>query len=293
MENKLLDMIGMFDAGYYLDEEIPYTNTINSAAYKKGLVEAFGTNKFDSYILFIGTFTLNTNGSDYIKDRAALMATNDKLPSTLKQVISITKDNIPTSEKLDQIDKIINTPTFKKLIPQYQKRGNENYILALIDAHYKILEDEHAISESQPIKIYFDGVNYMIVSDSSTITKEDFKEMAIKGPVELFKVTPIPFSNLEKAPKRREPRRRVVIEDSSSDEEPKVPPNIDIIIYSEKSIAVVGEGTKEIKDDLKRLGARFNPSLTIDGGKRAGWIFPISKKEKVEKLIGKKARKNK
>lgn len=45
-----------------------------------------------------------------------------------------------------------------------------------------------------------------------------------------------------------------------------------IVDYSEKAIAVVGD-TREIKDILKQHGGRFNPSLTVDGSKCAGWIF--------------------
>lgn len=46
--------------------------------------------------------------------------------------------------------------------------------------------------------------------------------------------------------------------------------SLDIVDYSEKAIAVFGE-TKAIKDQLKELGGRFNPSLNYNGGKRAGW----------------------
>lgn len=45
-----------------------------------------------------------------------------------------------------------------------------------------------------------------------------------------------------------------------------------IVDYSEKAFAVVGD-TREIKDILKQHGGRFNPSLTVDGSKCAGWIF--------------------
>lgn len=42
----------------------------------------------------------------------------------------------------------------------------------------------------------------------------------------------------------------------------------EIINYSEKAIAVIGD-TKEIKEELKKLGGRFNPRLSCG----AGWIF--------------------
>ncbi|SED11388.1 hypothetical protein SAMN04489761_4317 [Tenacibaculum sp. MAR_2009_124] len=50
-----------------------------------------------------------------------------------------------------------------------------------------------------------------------------------------------------------------------------------IIDYSEKAIAVIGD-TKPIKDDLKKLGGRFNFRLSCG----AGWIFPKTKQEEVK-----------
>ena len=57
-----------------------------------------------------------------------------------------------------------------------------------------------------------------------------------------------------------------------------------IVDYSEKAIAVFGD-TKAIKDQLKELGGRFNPSLNHDGEKRAGWIFSKRKVDEVKELI--------
>lgn len=53
-----------------------------------------------------------------------------------------------------------------------------------------------------------------------------------------------------------------------------------LIEYSEKAIAITGD-TKAIKDELKKLGGRFNPRLTCG----AGWIFPKSKLEQLQALI--------
>lgn len=55
---------------------------------------------------------------------------------------------------------------------------------------------------------------------------------------------------------------------------------VEIIDYSEKAIAVIGD-TKPIKDQLKELGGRFNSRLTCG----AGWIFPKTKREEVELLL--------
>ena len=56
--------------------------------------------------------------------------------------------------------------------------------------------------------------------------------------------------------------------------------NYQIINYSEKAIALVGE-TKAINDQLKAIGGKFNPRLSCG----AGWIFSIKMREKVEALI--------
>ena len=60
---------------------------------------------------------------------------------------------------------------------------------------------------------------------------------------------------------------------------------IQVIDYSEKAIAVVGE-TKAIKDDLKKLGGRFNYRLKCG----AGWIFPKTKLEDVKTLLSNKSK---
>ena len=60
--------------------------------------------------------------------------------------------------------------------------------------------------------------------------------------------------------------------------------SINIVNYSEKSIAVLGE-TKPIKDHLSALGGKWNPSLTHNGEKVAGWIFVTSKRDEVKKVL--------
>lgn len=55
---------------------------------------------------------------------------------------------------------------------------------------------------------------------------------------------------------------------------------IQIIDYSEKALAVIGE-TKPIKDKLKEMGGRFNFRLSCG----AGWIFPKSKLEELKSAL--------
>lgn len=59
---------------------------------------------------------------------------------------------------------------------------------------------------------------------------------------------------------------------------------IEIVEYSEKAIAIFGN-TKEIKDQLKEIGGRFNKFLNHKGKKRAGWIFPKTKVNEVSNLF--------
>lgn len=55
---------------------------------------------------------------------------------------------------------------------------------------------------------------------------------------------------------------------------------VNIIDYSEKAIAVIGD-TKPIKDKLKELGGKFNFRLSCG----PGWIFPKSKLETIQNAL--------
>lgn len=57
--------------------------------------------------------------------------------------------------------------------------------------------------------------------------------------------------------------------------------NISVIEYSEKAVAIVGEGTKKIKDELKKIGAKFNFRLSCG----AGWIYPKSRINELTDLL--------
>lgn len=57
-------------------------------------------------------------------------------------------------------------------------------------------------------------------------------------------------------------------------------PSINIIDYSEKAFAVVGD-TKAVKEQLKQMGGRFNGKLSCG----AGWIFSNKSRNAVEKFI--------
>lgn len=59
---------------------------------------------------------------------------------------------------------------------------------------------------------------------------------------------------------------------------------LEVVDYSDKAIAVFGD-TKAIKEQLKELGGRFNPSLNYNGEKRSGWIFSKKKADEVRNLM--------
>lgn len=60
----------------------------------------------------------------------------------------------------------------------------------------------------------------------------------------------------------------------------KVNGSFEIIDYSEKAVAVIGD-TRSIKDELKKLGGRFNPKLSCG----AGWIFSKTKRADLEAIL--------
>lgn len=58
----------------------------------------------------------------------------------------------------------------------------------------------------------------------------------------------------------------------SHPESAQVTEGIQVVVYSDRALAVVGN-TKPIRETLKGLGGRFWGGLTVDGVRRAGWVF--------------------
>lgn len=71
-----------------------------------------------------------------------------------------------------------------------------------------------------------------------------------------------------------------IIEAVAAEAVPEDAPRFQVIDYSEKAIAIVGD-TRDIKDKLKALGGRFNPRLSCG----AGWVFSKKQRAEVEKLL--------
>lgn len=70
-------------------------------------------------------------------------------------------------------------------------------------------------------------------------------------------------------------------------ESAQVTEGVRIVAYSDRALAVVGD-TKPLRDTLKSLGGRFNAGLTVDGVRRAGWVFSRNRytEEALAKEIG-------
>jgi len=61
--------------------------------------------------------------------------------------------------------------------------------------------------------------------------------------------------------------------------------SIQIIEYTEKSIAVIGN-TKPLKEELKAINGRFNKYLKNKNGERfVGWIFSKKKEQEVKETL--------
>lgn len=93
-----------------------------------------------------------------------------------------------------------------------------------------------------------------------------------------------PFKMIEKkeSPKQGEPSSEA--NEAKASEPVATAEGLEIVDYSEKAIAVFGD-TKAIKDELKKLGGKFNPALKYNGEKRAGWIFSKKQADKVRALL--------
>jgi len=86
------------------------------------------------------------------------------------------------------------------------------------------------------------------------------------------------------ANEKRKDRQEKQVQTSSTAVSKSVNADFLIVDYSEKALAVFGD-TRPIKDELKALGGRFNPKLTHENTKKAGWIFTKSKECELRNLL--------
>lgn len=142
-------------------------------------------------------------------------------------------------------------------------------------------------SEDNPFSVQFGGCDYIF-------TQKEVTDEGIKKVREMF--PDLNEQNFRSYHFENDIVARATISDSfdqviyklayHTDLSPKVEPKeaqaaepisgeFSIVDYSEKAIAVTGD-TKAVKDQLKKLGGKFNPRLSCG----AGWIF--SKKKEAE-----------
>lgn len=61
-----------------------------------------------------------------------------------------------------------------------------------------------------------------------------------------------------------------------------------LIKYSEKSFALIGEGTRDIKDEIMGVGGKWNKGLKMKGKAVGGWIFSLKKTRAVLSMLNEK-----
>lgn len=102
------------------------------------------------------------------------------------------------------------------------------------------------------------------------------------GMIDYFDTNFFLHIEIEEGYKLIEPKTRK--QNEAKTVEPANIEGLEIVDYSEKAIAVFGN-TKEIKEQLKALGGKFNPALKYEDGKCAGWIFSKKQADKVRALL--------
>lgn len=62
-----------------------------------------------------------------------------------------------------------------------------------------------------------------------------------------------------------------------------------VVTYTDKSIVIYGDNTRKYKDDLKKMGGKFNGKLKaveeFEGG--CGWIFSKKNQDKIDEFLQK------
>jgi hypothetical protein len=139
---------------------------------------------------------------------------------------------------------------------------------------------------SQYLYQHTKNMNFL-TNEESQITEVFFKEDAninsYEG-IEMFYI----LNGVEYSTKQTEIKKEL---ETIVREKTIISNGVKMIDYSEKAIAVIGD-TYEIKEELKKLGGRFNKFLTVDGLRKAGWIFSKNQTDEVSNLLLKYSEKN-
>lgn len=92
------------------------------------------------------------------------------------------------------------------------------------------------------------------------------------------------WEEIHKTARVKEANKGLTVSEETRETAVETVEGLEIVDYSEKAVAVFGD-TKAIKDELKSIGGKFNPRLNYNGEKRAGWVFPKSKRETLENVL--------
>lgn len=198
--------------------------------------------------------------------------------------VHITWSDGPTTDEISNVTSKYQYGRFDSMTDMYEY-SNSNEKLP----QSKYVQTRREISEE---------VNNIVFESLKNFYSEDTKDYEIKQDCyRIINKTSIPVGATVTGAERTGQNgtiedfyRLTMLLPETRQNQPKETPNfeavevpegqIQIIDYSEKAIAVIGE-TKPIKDKLKELGGKFNFRLSCG----AGWIFPKTKLQELEAFL--------
>ena len=136
------------------------------------------------------------------------------------------------------------------------------------------------------------------VLDLTKLSKEEQSQFMalyqkVKAPAKAAKAAPADPANFvermkaakaAKAAKAKAAPAKAAPAKAKAKAAPANPGKIEIIKYSEKAGAVIGD-TKPIKDTLKALNCRFNAFLLVKGAKVPGWLFSLKRLDEIKQAL--------
>jgi hypothetical protein len=136
----------------------------------------------------------------------------------------------------------------------------------------------YAPEEIKELNDFIDNFQYGHFNGMEDIYENrDMQEIILDGHIlQDYKYVFAHFNKVEAPAVVEQPKTEEPVKD-----QPKEAANVQIIDYSEKAIAVVGD-TYPIRESLRNLGGKFNKFLKCG----AGWIFSKSKESELKSLLG-------
>jgi hypothetical protein len=264
----------------------------NNESREKG-IEGIKAN-YDSREAYKAELKANPKKSSAANASAAIKAELKKIFPDIK--FSVTSDTFsmgnsvhiswtdgPTSKQVEEITDKYQYGHFDGMTDMYEYTNSREDIpqAKYVSAHRKISEELTAILLPQLTELLGeiepgDWHNKPESILGRIIYKTSFPtQWKVKG-IERTEVTAGQFEDFYKVTFEGVPTQ-----EAQTFEKVEVPTGeVQIIDYSEKAIAVIGD-TKPIKDKLKELGGKFNFRLSVG----PGWIFPKTRLEAVQNAL--------